>query len=87
MCACRAPERVQGKAFNIACHQEVTLLDLLAILEDILGTKADPEFLDPRPGDVRHSLADIRAAEQELGYCPQGSLREGLSKTIDWFKG
>jgi nucleoside-diphosphate-sugar epimerase len=75
-----------GRVFNIACGQRHTLLDMIAALNDILGTQIEPIYTDPRVGDVRHSLADISAAEEALGYRVLVDFHDGLRRTVDWYK-
>ena len=74
---------VAGKAYNVACGESVTLNELFAELRDLLGADASPIYADARPGDVRHSLADVSAARRDFGYEPGVLLREGLSRTIE----
>jgi nucleoside-diphosphate-sugar epimerase len=77
---------VAGRMFNVACGQRHTLLDMIAIVNGILGAQIEPVHIDPRPGDVRHSLADIAAAQEALGYRVEVDLREGLRRTVDWYR-
>jgi UDP-glucose 4-epimerase len=79
--ACEAP-RAAGEAINIGCGERVTLNRLLDDLREILHSEIEPIYSDPRPGDVRHSLADISRARELLGYEPRYSLREGLEKML-----
>ncbi|RMG47434.1 MAG: SDR family oxidoreductase [Acidobacteria bacterium] len=83
--AAEAPESACGRAYNIACGQRVSLLELVARLGRLLEVEIEPEHTDPRPGDIRHSLADIGAAREALGYEPSVTLDEGLARTIAWF--
>jgi UDP-glucose 4-epimerase len=50
-----------------------------------MGVRPEPTHVARRPGDVRHSRADLRAAERDLGHCPVVNFREGLEKTVAWF--
>lgn len=77
---------VAGRVFNIACGTSFSLLDLVREINAILGTEIEPKFAPPRPGDVRHSLADITAAKEALQYEVVVDFREGLRRTIDWYK-
>jgi UDP-glucose 4-epimerase len=77
---------LDGSACNVACGERFTLLDLVAALNDILGTRLEPVFLDPRPGDVRHSHAAIARAEAALGYRPTVRFAEGLRRTVEWMR-
>jgi len=83
--ACTAPS-APGRVFNIACGSRYTLNALVAMLNRILGTSLEPVYDPPRPGDVRHSQADISAAREVLGYQPRDDLEAGLRKTVEWFK-
>jgi len=60
----------------------VTVNELAATLNALLGTDLDPMYDDPRPGDVRHSQADISKARELLGYEPEVDFRDGLERTI-----
>ncbi len=75
-------EGVAGETFNIGCGESISLLDLLDELRTITGAELKPEFRETRPGDVRHSRADIPHARALLGYTPEFSLPEGLRRTV-----
>jgi nucleoside-diphosphate-sugar epimerase len=77
---------VAGRVFNVACGQRCTLLDLIAALDEALGTHVAPVHAAPRPGDVRHSLADVTAAQEALGYRTEVDLHEGLRRTVAWYR-
>ncbi len=77
---------VAGRVFNIACGQRYTLLDLIAILNEIMDAHVTPVHTDPRPGDVRHSLADVTAAQEALGYRAEVDFGEGLRRTVAWYR-
>lgn len=80
-------EAASGKVINVANGQRITLNELLAELKDLTGKQdVTAEYLEPRVGDVRHSLADITRAREFLGYESKVGLREGLQRTIDWWK-
>jgi UDP-glucose 4-epimerase len=85
LAAARAPAEAAGRAYNIAGGDEYSLLDLLAILGDILGVEPEPEHTDPRAGDVRHTCADVTAAERDLGWRTEVSFEDGLKATTQWF--
>jgi UDP-glucose 4-epimerase len=73
---------VAGKTFNVACGQRISLNHLLEELRAIIGSEVEASHLDPRPGDVRHSLADISQAQEHLGYRPVVEFDEGLRRTV-----
>ncbi|HKG46807.1 MAG TPA: SDR family oxidoreductase [Pyrinomonadaceae bacterium] len=76
-----------GKVINVANGQRITLNQLLAELKDLTGKQdVTAEYRDPRVGDVKHSLADISLAREFLGYESKVDLREGLQRTIEWWK-
>lgn len=77
---------VSGQTFNIARGSQTTLLDLIETLSDLLGQTIDPIHEPPRVGDVRHSLADTNAATQAIGFTAQTGIREGLEKSIEYYR-
>jgi nucleoside-diphosphate-sugar epimerase len=80
-------KEASGKVINVANGQRITLNQLLAELKDLTGRHdVTAEYREPRVGDVRHSLADNTMARELLGYECKVDLREGLKRTIDWFK-
>ncbi len=82
--ATKAPS-APGNYYNIACGARFTLNDLLDKLRKILELNIQAEYTEPRPGDIMHSYADIKKAENDLGYKPQVDFENGLEKTIEWF--
>ena len=79
-------EGVAGKTINVANGRSTSLLQLITLLNELLGTSIEPDFQDPRPGDVKHSLADITRAQQLLGYDPPVSFDEGLRRSIQYYR-
>jgi nucleoside-diphosphate-sugar epimerase len=77
---------VAGRVFNVACGNPVTLNQLFTALRTSLDSDVDGVYAPARPGDVKHSCADISRAREELGYQPLVGLREGLSRTVDHFR-
>ena len=75
-----------GEVMNIACGEAVSINDLLRLIQEVLGVSATPRYGKPRPGDVRHSLADITRARDTLGFTPSISLREGLRRSAAYYK-
>lgn len=84
--ACHAPAEVAGQVINVACGGQITLLHLVEALNRLIGTSLEPVFAAPRPGDIRHSCADIERAGRLLGYEPKVGLDEGLARTLEWFR-
>lgn len=79
-------EGVAGETFNVACGERRSLLDLVGEIGGLLGVELTPSFEAPRPGDVRHSQADIGKAQRLMGYAPQVGFTEGLRQTLEWFE-
>jgi len=79
--ALRAKE-APGIVCNIGCGERITLNQLIQILEKITDAKARVEYAAAKPGDVRHSLADIGRAKAILQYQPKISVEEGLRRTV-----
>jgi len=75
---------VSGHVINVATGSRISLNALLRTMNEIVGTKLEPIYQEPRAGDVRDSQADISKAKKLLGYTPVVSLQEGLKKTLDW---
>lgn len=77
---------VSGKVYNIACGRRTSLLQLVQHLNSLLGTDLQPEHTDPRPGDVRHSLASIDEACDHLDYEPTTDIVTGLRHCLEWWR-
>lgn len=84
--ACKAPESVAGEVMNIASGKNISINQLYQSLSSLIPPKIEPQHASPRPGEVRHSLADITKARKLIGYNPESDSEEGLLKTIAWFK-
>jgi nucleoside-diphosphate-sugar epimerase len=84
--ACRSEEVGRGEVINVACGERYTLNELVAALNEILGTKLSPIYAESKPGDVKHSLAAIGRAKDLLGYDVKVDFREGLQRTVGWFR-
>ncbi|MGN1196954.1 MAG: LPS biosynthesis protein WbpP, partial [Acetatifactor sp.] len=84
--ACAAPSEAAGEAFNIAYGGREYLIDIYYGLTKALGVEAEPEFGPDRPGDIKHSNADISKARRLLGYDPQWSFERGIQAAIQWYK-
>ena len=77
---------VTGEAFNVGVGGRVTVNELVGTLNDHLGTDIEPVHDDPRPGDVRHSHADVSKAEELLGYDPEVGFEAGLERTVEYYR-
>ena len=83
--AATAP-KAAGQVINVACGERRSLLELMDMLEDLLGDRITPQFEKPRQGDVLHSQAGIEKAQTLLGYEPRVAFKEGLKETVDWYR-
>jgi UDP-glucuronate 4-epimerase len=85
--ACAALERCEGyHIYNLGNGNAVELREVIAALEEELGTKAKIRQLPQDPGDVPNTLADISRARTELGYNPRVGVRDGIKEFVRWFK-
>jgi nucleoside-diphosphate-sugar epimerase len=83
--ACEAP-RASGEVINVATGGRISLNDLFYAMRDVVGGNLEPTYAEPRQGDVRDSQADIRKAQDLLGYTPTVSFEDGLARTIAWYR-
>ena len=83
--ACEAPS-VSGKVFNVGVGGRVSLNEVVRVLGKISGKTLETKYEPPRDGDIRDSQADITQAKELLGYEPQVSFEEGLSRTYEWYR-
>ena len=74
-----------GRVFNVACGEATTLNDVVRLIGEVLGRAIPVTYAERRVGDVKHSLADISAAQTQLGYRGAVSFQEGLRRTIAWY--
>jgi nucleoside-diphosphate-sugar epimerase len=86
--ACQAPAaQAAGRVFNIATGRRVTLNETFQALKPLTSYSGEPVYGAERGGDIKHSLADISAAEKNLGYKPKVNFEDGLRRTVDWYRG
>jgi UDP-glucose 4-epimerase len=78
--------KLEGQVINIACGERTSLNQLLRYIGELAGASLEPEYRPGRLGDVRDSLADIRAARELVDYEPKVDIREGLRRTYESFK-
>ena len=88
--AALAGDQAQGQVYNVAVGERTSLLELFALIRDGLARHQvhyarEPLMSDFRPGDVRHSLADIGKARQLLGYTPSHTVAQGITAALPWY--
>jgi len=76
-----APYRI----FNVGAHRPAEIGEMITILEEKLGKKAERHFLPLPPGDVQATYADVTDLEREVGFKPRTSLRDGISRFVEWY--
>lgn len=84
--ACNASHEAAGKAFNIAYGGREYLIDIYYDLCKALGKDIEPIFGPDRPGDIKHSNADISKAKKMIGYYPDWSFERGIEAAIEWYR-
>ena len=85
--ACKAPaQQAAGRVFNVATGRRITLNETFKLLQTLTSYSGSPIYGAERGGDIKHSLADISAAEKHLGYKPKVNFEDGLLKTVDWYR-
>jgi UDP-glucuronate 4-epimerase len=72
--------------FNLGNSNSVELMELISIIEEKLGRKAEKNFLPLQPGDVSETYADIEKTQRVLGFNPKTSIMEGVEEFIKWYK-
>jgi UDP-glucose 4-epimerase len=77
---------VRPGLFNVASGGRVTVNELVRALAEILGAPAAARHGDPRPGDIKHSQADIARIRERLGFEPRVSFADGLARTVEHFR-
>jgi nucleoside-diphosphate-sugar epimerase len=82
-----AEKGTDGLAYNIGGGHRCTLLEVIRIMEEVSGVKADLKFMDPEKGDVKHTQSDTSRAGEHLGFSPRFSLEEGIKREYEWIKG
>ncbi len=80
-------EGVKGEGLNISTTSSVTVNTVVSEIQKLLGKEhIAPTYAPPRPGDIKHSLANVSRAKDVIGYEPKVSFEEGIRRAIDWYK-
>jgi UDP-glucose 4-epimerase len=75
-----------GRVINVATGSSISLNALFEAMRRLIGASVKPVYAEPRAGDVRDSLADLRLAKEILGYKPIVPFEEGLRLTVEWYR-
>jgi UDP-N-acetylglucosamine/UDP-N-acetylgalactosamine 4-epimerase len=84
--SCLAPKEAAGKAYNVAFGERFTVNQMYSLMCEQLEVKNEPQYLEPRLGDIKHSLASRDNSEKNIGYKPSWNFREGFIEAIKWYK-
>jgi len=79
-------KQTKGEVVNIACGERITINSVIDLVNELLGKDIEPAYAALRPGDVKHSLADISLAQKVIGYEPVVDFGAGLEKAIQWYR-
>lgn len=79
-------EATHGEVLNIACGEQITINAVIEHINRCVGKRVKPLYVPDRPGDVKHSMADISLAEKVIGYKPVVQFAAGLEKAIVWYR-
>ncbi len=83
--ACIAPQEACGQAFNIAFGKKISINRLYELMCEELGIRLDPKYVKSRPGDIKHSLADITKSKDLLNYNPEWDFKKGFVEVVKWY--
>lgn len=79
-------DHTAGQVVNIACGEVITINEIIGMINDLTGKAVKPIYDPPRPGDIKHSFADITLARELIGFEPVITFKQGLEKAIDWYR-
>ncbi len=83
--AADAPKQAVGEVYNVGTGSSISVLDLVAALNKLMGKNLKPVHGPTRAGDVKFSKADISRTQRDLGYAPDVTFEEGLKRTLAWY--
>lgn len=81
-----APVDACGRAYNVAGGMRITINELAKAIQESCGGGAEPVHEPERPGDIRHSFADLTSASSALGYSPRTGIEEGLDAALEYYR-
>lgn len=77
---------LRGQVVNVACGEHVSVNQIIAAINQLLGKSVKPNYVPVRKGDIKHSWADINAARALLKYEPAVTFSDGLKRSIEWYR-
>ena len=84
--SCLAPKEACGQGYNIAFGERFSINEIYHLMCEQLNVNLKPKYVEPRAGDIKHSLADISNAKEFLSYNPNWSFKDGFIEAINWYK-
>ena len=84
--SCLAPKDACGQAYNIAYGERFTINQMYDLMCKELDIQLKPIYTEPRPGDIKHSLADTSKAQTLLSYDPDWSFKDGFTEAVNWYR-
>lgn len=78
-------KQTRGEVINVACGESISINAIISEINAALGKNVRPNYVPVRPGDIKHSWADIALASRIIGFKPVVSFRDGLKKAIEWY--
>lgn len=84
--SCLAPEELCGQGYNVAYGERFTINQMYNLMCEQLDVNIKPKYIDPRDGDIKHSLANVTKAKQLLSYNPDWNFTDGFKEVINWYK-
>ncbi|GAB1793262.1 SDR family oxidoreductase [Priestia megaterium] len=84
--SCIAPQEAYGKAYNVAFGERFTVNQMYKLMCELLEIELAPKYLEPRAGDIKHSLASTLNAESFIGYEPDWNFKKGFVEALNWYK-
>lgn len=86
LAACAARPEAGGRSYNIAMGGRISVKDICFQIRDLIGSDVEPRYDESRPGDVKHSQADVGLAQQYLDFLGSVDLDQGLERTVEWYR-
>lgn len=86
LAACAARPEAGGRSYNIAMGGRISVKDICFQIRELIGSDVEPRYDESRPGDVKHSQADVGLAQQYLDFLGSVDLDQGLERTVEWYR-
>ncbi len=84
--ACQSDSSTNGKAYNVGCGEQISILELATMIKEITNSHSDIQHLPERAGDIKHTRASIDELRKDIDSTAPISLQDGMKHTIEWYK-